>query len=78
MTEEDLRAAAASILEAERTRVPVPQLSKTYPGMELADAYRVQDLWAEARIAAGAKVVGHKIGLTSRAMQLASTSGRGT
>jgi 2-oxo-hept-3-ene-1,7-dioate hydratase len=72
MTEAEIRAAADSILEAERTRVPVVQLSKTYPGMELADAYRVQDLWAEARIAAGAKVVGHKIGLTSRAMQLAS------
>jgi 2-oxo-hept-3-ene-1,7-dioate hydratase len=40
--------------------------------MEIADAYRVQDLWAEARIAAGARMVGHKIGLTSRAMQLAS------
>ncbi len=72
MTEDELRAAADSILNAEKTRVPVVQLSKTYPGMQLADAYRVQDLWAEARLAAGAKVVGHKIGLTSRAMQLAS------
>lgn len=72
LSEAELHAAAASILEAERSRVPVVQLSKTYPRMELADAYRVQDLWAEARIAEGAKVIGHKIGLTSRAMQLAS------
>lgn len=66
------RLAARSLLDAEVSRVPVVQLSKTYPEMELEDAYAVQDLWAEGRIAGGAKVVGHKIGLTSRAMQMAS------
>jgi 2-oxo-hept-3-ene-1,7-dioate hydratase len=40
--------------------------------MTIADAYRIQDLWIEARLANGAKVAGHKIGLTSRAMQMAS------
>lgn len=56
----------------DETRVPTPQLSKLYPAMTIDDAYRIQDLWAEARIAKGARVVGHKIGLTSRAMQMAS------
>ena len=51
LTEEDHRKAAEAILKAERERVPCPQLSKTFPNMEIADAYRVQDLWAEARIA---------------------------
>lgn len=72
LTQEERQQAAASLLEAERTRVPVIQLSRTYPRMEIEDAYRVQDLWAEGRIALGASVVGHKIGLTSRAMQMAS------
>lgn len=72
MTEDERRAAAEAILTAERTRQPVVQLSRTYPHMELEDAYRVQDLWAEARVARGARVAGHKIGLTSRAMQMAS------
>jgi len=72
LTEEDRRAAAEAILRAERERKPIPQLSRTYPDMEIEDAYRVQDLWAETRIANGANVVGHKIGLTSRAMQMAS------
>ncbi|MTH36524.1 2-oxo-hepta-3-ene-1,7-dioic acid hydratase [Paracoccus limosus] len=72
LTEDERRAAADAILAAEKSRVPMVQPSKQWPGMELEDAYRIQDLWAEARIAAGAKVVGHKIGLTSRAMQLAS------
>lgn len=72
LTEDQRRAAADAILAAERSRVPMVQPSKQWPEMELEDAYRIQDLWAEARISAGAKVVGHKIGLTSRAMQLAS------
>lgn len=72
LTEDDRRKAAEAILKAERERVPCVQLSKTFPDMEIADAYRVQDLWAEARIADGARLAGHKIGLTSRAMQMAS------
>lgn len=72
LTEDERRAAADAILISERTRVPMVQPSKQWPGMELEDAYRIQDLWAEARIAAGAKIAGHKIGLTSRAMQVAS------
>ena len=70
--ETERRRAAETLLKAERDRIPVPQLSKTWPGMELEDAYAVQRLWAEARIAAGAAVIGRKIGLTSRAMQMAS------
>jgi len=72
LTEEQRREAAQQILQAERDRKPVRQLSQTFPAMEIEDAYRVQALWAEERIAKGARVVGHKIGLTSRAMQMAS------
>lgn len=68
----DRQAAADAILNAERTRVPCVQLSKQWPEMELEDAYDVQRRWAEARIANGARIVGRKIGLTSRAMQMAS------
>lgn len=72
LTDDERRAAAKAILAAETSRVPMVQPSKLWPEMELEDAYRIQALWADARIEAGAKVVGHKIGLTSRAMQLAS------
>ena len=72
LTDDQRRAAAASLLNAEVERRPIPQLSRTYPEMEIADAYAVQALWADARIAKGARVAGHKIGLTSRAMQMAS------
>lgn len=72
LTEAQRQEAAESLLQAETTRIVIPQLSKTYPEMQIDDAYDVQRRWAEMRIARGARVVGRKIGLTSRAMQMAS------
>ena len=72
LNEADRRRATDELLRAVREGKPIVQLSRTFPDMEIEDAYRIQDIWAEARIANGARVVGHKIGLTSRAMQMAS------
>jgi 2-oxo-hept-3-ene-1,7-dioate hydratase len=72
LTEEQRRRGAADLLRAERERKVIPQLSRTFPEIEIEDAYAIQRYWAEARVAEGARIVGHKIGLTSRAMQLAS------
>lgn len=66
------QAAADSLYWADKERRIVPQLSKTYADIELTDAYAIQQLWLERRLADGAKLVGRKIGLTSRAMQMAS------
>src|SRR4051812_8625335 len=40
--------------------------------MGIEDSYAVQALWAKRRVADGDRIVGHKIGLTSRAMQAAT------
>ncbi|SLN62231.1 2-hydroxyhexa-2,4-dienoate hydratase [Aquimixticola soesokkakensis] len=72
LTDQQRQDAADAILAAEKSRIVCPQLSQTWPEMTLEDAYDVQRRWADARIAAGAKIVGRKIGLTSRAMQQAS------
>lgn len=72
LTDAQRQAAADAILAAEDTRTPCVQPSRQWPDMELEDAYDVQRRWAEARIARGARIVGRKIGLTSRAMQMAS------
>ncbi|SPF81635.1 2-oxo-hept-4-ene-1,7-dioate hydratase [Pseudoprimorskyibacter insulae] len=72
LTEAQRQEAAEAILQAEQSRIVCPQPSKTWPEMTLEDAYDVQRRWAEARVADGAKIVGRKIGLTSRAMQQAS------
>lgn len=72
LTEAERKQAADAILAAEDSRKVCPQPSKIWPQMTLEDAYDVQRRWAEARIARGAKIIGRKIGLTSRAMQQAS------
>lgn len=72
LSENQRQAAADSLLNAEKTRLVISQLSKSHPDMTIDDAYDVQRRWAAARIAAGARIVGRKIGLTSRAMQQAS------
>jgi len=65
----ELQAAAARLREAERTRTPIPPVVEQHPLMTVDDAYAVQALNVEARIGAGARLVGHKIGLTSEPMQ---------
>jgi 2-oxo-hept-3-ene-1,7-dioate hydratase len=72
ITETERRQAADALLEAGRTRQPIRQVSQTWPAMDIDDAYAVQKLWADSKVAQGARIVGHKIGLTSRAMQMAS------
>ena len=70
--EDDVRSCAARVHEAERTRQQIGQLSRAHPGMTIADAYAVQRAWVALKIAEGRRLVGHKIGLTSRAMQMSS------
>jgi 2-oxo-hept-3-ene-1,7-dioate hydratase len=57
---------------AERTRTQVRQFSLEYPEITIADAYAIQAEWVKTKIARGNPVRGHKIGLTSRAMQRAA------
>ena len=72
LTEADRKKAAQMLLTAEQDRKPVVQLSNTWPQITIDDAYAIQREVIAAKVAAGAKVIGHKIGLTSKAMQLSS------
>ncbi|HYH23166.1 MAG TPA: 2-oxo-hepta-3-ene-1,7-dioic acid hydratase [Azospirillum sp.] len=67
-----IRAAARRLHEAERTRTPVRQISLDHPGITIEDAYAIQRAWVSLKLAEGRTVWGHKIGLTSRAMQMSS------
>ncbi len=71
LTDEQVAAEAATLDKAERTRTQARQTTSVYPDMSMADAYRVQAAWLAIKTARGEAVVGHKIGLTSRAMQAA-------
>ena len=61
--------AAGLLLGAYESRKPVEPLRDTFPGLDLDAAYAIQVLQVERRVAAGARVLGHKVGLTSAAMQ---------
>ena len=63
--------AARQLFEAERNRTQIRQLSVQYPAMTIDDAYAVQKAFVALKVAAGGVVRGHKIGLTSKAMQSA-------
>jgi 2-keto-4-pentenoate hydratase len=69
MDADDIDKAASALLDAYASRVPVAPLSATYPGLSVDDAYAVQRAQVVSRTAAGAVVKGHKVGLTSAAMQ---------
>ena len=58
----------------ERARVsvtPIDPVTRSHPDMTLDDAYAIQAAWIDLQVADGAEIRGHKIGLTSRAMQSA-------
>lgn len=63
---------ASRLDQAEKTRNQIGQLSLQYPDITIEDAYAVQRHWVDRKIAAGRRTIGHKIGLTSRAMQRSS------
>ena len=66
----DLIARCAAVLHgAESNRRPVEPLTNRFPELTVPEAYRIQQANVERRLARGEHVVGHKIGLTARAMQ---------
>jgi len=72
MSQADRRKAADMLLAAEKERKQAVQLSKTWPSMTIEDAYAISTEVVERKIDAGAKLIGHKVGLTSKAMQRSS------
>src|ERR1700736_2835304 len=71
LTQNDIRAAAERLTQAEKTRVQIRQISLDHPAITIDDAYAIQKAWVDIKIAEGRVVRGHKIGLTSKAMQSA-------
>lgn len=63
---------AAELQQSETSRVQVEHFSKRFPEMTIEDGYAVSRQWVKDKIAGGRVAKGHKIGLTSRAMQQAS------
>ena len=60
---------ADELARAEQERRPVQPPTERHPGLSLQQAYQVQQWNVAARVRAGERVLGHKIGLTAVAMQ---------
>jgi 2-oxopent-4-enoate hydratase len=58
-----------ALLRARDTRTPIAPLTASEPSLTVADAYAIARLGVAADVAAGARPVGHKIGLTATAVQ---------
>jgi 2-oxo-hept-3-ene-1,7-dioate hydratase len=71
LSADDVTAAANALYEAEQNRRQIAPLTLAHPDMDMDDAYAVQKAWVDRKLADGRKVTGYKIGLTSRAMQMA-------
>ena len=63
---------AQRLNQAEKQREQIRAISLDYPSITIEDAYAVQREWVEMKIAEGRVLKGHKIGLTSKAMQASS------
>jgi len=63
---------AHALNEAERSHQQLRQFSLEYPDITIEDAYAIQRAWMRLKLGGGRRLKGHKIGLTSRAMQRSS------
>jgi len=71
LSDQEIEQAAMSLFKADQQKSQIGLLSERFKAMDMDDAYRVQAALIEQQLAAGRKVVGRKIGLTSKAMQSA-------
>jgi 2-oxo-hept-3-ene-1,7-dioate hydratase len=70
LSKQQIADAADQLYQAEIQRQQIRALTLSFD-MDMEDAYAVQKGWVDRKLADGEKVIGYKIGLTSRTMQLA-------
>ena len=72
LSADTIAAIADELAEADRTHGVIPRITARYPEATIEDSYAIQGVWRDKNIASGRRLVGRKIGLTSRAMQEAT------
>ena len=72
LTDEQRENVVASLATSHETKVQGTRPSEMFPQIEIEDSYAISSMLADRRVKAGAKIIGHKIGLTSKAMQASS------
>lgn len=71
LSNEDIEATIDHLDIAERSRIQTGLISMQHPKATIDDAYAIQVAWVTRKLEAGRKIIGWKIGLTSKAMQYA-------
>lgn len=69
LTQKQIATAADNLYNAEKNCKQINPVTLTHDQMDMEDAYAIQTAWVNRKVSEGRKVVGYKIGLTSRAMQ---------
>jgi 2-keto-4-pentenoate hydratase len=69
LSDEKRREIADVLATAERDRAPIPPFVDDYDDMDVVDSYEIQLLNIRRRLESGTTVLGHKVGLSSKAMQ---------
>jgi 2-oxo-hept-3-ene-1,7-dioate hydratase len=72
LTSEQIAQLAEELAEADRTHGVIPRITARHPEATVEDAYAIQGIWRDRNRQAGRRLVGRKIGLTSKAMQQAT------
>ncbi len=72
LTEQERLDAINMLKEAHRTKIQSERLSAKFPNIEIEDSYAISSALAADKKKSGINIVGHKIGLTSKAMQASS------
>ena len=65
----DAPAKARALYDARRTQVPIPPFTDAEPGLDMTDGYAIQQELVALLLDDCDRVVGHKVGLTSKPMQ---------
>ena len=69
LPDDTITAIAEELADARLAREPIPRITARYPSATVEDSYAIQGVWRDQNISAGRRLVGRKIGLTSKAMQ---------
>ncbi|MEL5991791.1 2-oxo-hept-4-ene-1,7-dioate hydratase [Microbacterium phosphatis] len=72
LTQDQITRIAGELAEADRAHGVIPRITARFPEATIEDAYAIQGIWRDSQVATGRRLVGRKIGLTSKAMQQAT------
>lgn len=72
LTSDQIATLASELADAADSRTVMPRITSRYPDATIDDSYAIQGVWRDQQIASGRRLVGRKIGLTSKAMQQAT------